>query len=85
MEALIEEARLIKLFKEANFVLYNNKIYKIILADKPIYHKGEGKTDIYLLLKDDFEEIILKISTKKSNADFLENKLNASRAKEIFG
>lgn len=85
MEALTEEARLIKLFKEANFVSYNNKTYKIILADKPTYHKGEGKTDIYLLLKDDFEEIILKISTKKSNADFLENKLNASRAKDIFG
>lgn len=85
MQALTEEMRLINLFKKSDSVLYNNKNYKVVIADKPSYHKGEGKTDIYLLLENDSEKIVLKISTKKSNADFLENKVTASRARDIFG
>lgn len=85
MNALKEEYRIIDLLRQSKTVIYNNKEYQIILADKPTYFKGEGKTDIYLVLKNTDEEVVLKISTKKSNADFLENKVKASRAKEIFG
>lgn len=48
--------------------------------------KGEPKTDIYVLAKDE-KDITreFKISYKKPNADFLENKTSAERAELLFG
>ena len=57
-------------------------------SGKPTTAYGEPKTDIFIRaarvgntnkIKD------FKISYKKTNADFLENKMNASRAEGIFG
>lgn len=61
--------------------------YKVKVADKPKCSTGEPKTDIYVLaynIKTD-KTIELKISVKKTNADFLENKISAERAEQIFG
>ena len=67
-----EEERLIELLKEGTKILYREQERTIILCGRPIYHSGEGKTDIYVLLDDGTE---LKISVKQSNADFLQNKI----------
>jgi len=61
---------------------FNGQERTILIAEKPLYTSGEGKTDIYCRLNDGTE---IKISYKKNNADFLENKLTAKRAKDIFG
>ena len=81
----IAEKRILDLFKPNETFKYENKIYKVVLSGKPTCHNGEPKTDIYILAKSDSDEIEIKISFKKSNADFLENKINAERAEQIFG
>lgn len=81
MKSLEEEKRLKNLLKGAH-IIYKEKNHQIIMAEKPSYCAGEGKTDIYVLL-DNGEEI--KISTKSTSADFLENKISAIRAEQIFG
>ncbi len=73
-------------FVEGNWVRFNGKIYKIKKSGKPTCPKGEPKTDIYILLSDEqFDNIEIKISYKKENADFLENKISAERAEQLFG
>ncbi|MCR3757450.1 hypothetical protein KYB31_00400 [Clostridium felsineum] len=66
---------------------YNNKHYSVILSDKPTCSKGEPKTDLYILVNELENNIKkeLKISFKKSNADFLENKISDKRALAILG
>ncbi|MBR3118570.1 MAG: DNA (cytosine-5-)-methyltransferase [Oceanobacillus sp.] len=68
--------------------VFNNKQYEIILSGKPKCAKGEPKTDIYIRAKSSTngKEIIeIKISYKKENASFLENRINANRAHQLFG
>lgn len=76
-----------KLFAIGSVFIMNNKSYKVISSGKPTCSKGEPKTDIYILAKEldssDLTEI--KISLKKSNADFLENKIGTERALSLFG
>ena len=64
-----------------------NKIWKVIKVAKPTTSKGEPKTDVYILLVEEKTgvEYEIKISIKQSNADFLENKLQAPRAEQLFG
>lgn len=64
---------------------FEGKQYEVVLSDKPTCHKGEPKTDIYILAKSDIDEIEIKISYKKENADFIENKMSAERAEQLFG
>ncbi len=65
---------------------YENEKYTVIFSDKPTCHKGEPKTDIYVLAKDSKgKNKEFKISFKKKNADFIENKTNAERAELLFG
>lgn len=85
MKCLEEENRIIELFRSTNTVNYNGEICQVIFADKPKYTHGEGKTDIFILLKNSTSELPIKISSKQSNADFLENRLKAERAEIIFG
>lgn len=67
------------------FTLHNRK-YTITNSDKPTCDKGEPKTDIYVLANDENDKSLeIKISFKKENADFIENKTNDERAKAIFG
>lgn len=72
--------------KDSTFEI-NNKKYKIISSGKPTCSDGEPKTDIYVLIEDISNSKLceLKISVKKSNADFLENKISAERAEAILG
>lgn len=81
------EQDLIELFTYSdNFILDNNK-YHIIKAGKPRPSLGECKTDVYVLAVQAKKNIKkeFKISIKKSNADFLENKISNERAIELFG
>lgn len=65
-----------------SIIFFKGEKKKILIAEKPLYSHGEGKTDIYCLLDDNTE---IKISYKMDTADFYENKLSAERAKIIFG
>lgn len=65
---------------------HNKKNYTVIISDKPTCKSGEPKTDIYVLAKDKMGiEEEFKISYKKQNADFIENKMNSERAELLFG
>ena len=55
------------------------------ISGKPTCHKGEPKTDIYVLAKSASDKKEIKISYKKENADFIENKMSAERAEQLFG
>lgn len=46
---------------------------------------GECKTDVYFVATHSNERKEFKISVKQDNANFLENKINYDRAKELFG
>lgn len=70
--------------EETEFV-FQNKKYKVILSGKPTCHKGEPKTDIYILAESEYDKVEIKVSYKKENADFIENKMSAERAKQLFG
>lgn len=61
--------------------------YVVKLAGKPQSQRGKGqpKTDIYVLAESSLGEKEIKISYKKENADFLENKMGSDRAEQIFG
>ena len=80
------ERHILSLFNIGSTFKYNNIGYTVINSGKPTCSKGEPKTDIYIAAKDAHCNIIeFKISFKKQNADFLENKTNAERAKQLFG
>ncbi len=80
------ENRIKELFPKGSFFYFKDKKYQVTLCGKPRPTKGECKTDVYIKGIDDKGEVIeLKISVKKENADFLENKISLTRAKEIFG
>lgn len=64
---------------------FQGKQYTVVLSGKPTCHKGEPKTDIYILARSISDEIEIKISYKKENADFVENKISAERAEQLFG
>ena len=77
---------------EENFQFeYRGYRYVVNRVGKPTVAEGEPKTDIYLDLSyvSDYgeipENIIYKISVKKDNADFLENKMTPASAERLFG
>ena len=81
-----EERRIRSLLPVGQTFLLNNEKFKIIFSGKPTCSKGEPKTDIYVFAKSQEDRAIeLKISFKKENADFLENKTNSERAEQLFG
>lgn len=76
------------LFVPLTQIKLNSKDYVILFSGKPTCATGEPKTDIYVRLRSNDcsnKEFELKISVKKSNADFLENKISAERAKALLG
>lgn len=79
------ERRILALMEEGTKFKFKDKVYTVALSGKPTCYKGEPKTDVYILAEsyEDNEEI--KISYKKENADFIENKMSAERAKQLFG
>lgn len=65
---------------------YGDRDYTVTDSGKPSSVSGEPKTDVYIAARsDDGHDLELKISCKKDNADFLENKVSADRARQLFG
>lgn len=80
------ERRIKDILSKGTVFEFQGAQYKIILSDKPTCPKGEPKTDIYILAENDESETAeIKISYKKENADFIENKMSAKRAEQLFG
>ena len=79
------ERRMLSYFKRGLELYYGGDKYTVKEADKPTCSYGEPKTDIYVLLSNARGQKELKISYKKENADFLENKTNSQRAEQLFG
>ncbi|MCU7202487.1 hypothetical protein [Turicibacter sanguinis] len=96
LSASESEKHVLKLFQEGTTFNYNNSTYCVTMSGKPKpskANKGECKTDIYIKASNISEnkssntdkELEIKISYKKPNADFLENKILAQRAHAILG
>lgn len=80
------ERRIATLLRAGNTFFYNGDNFTIINSGKPTCVKGEPKTDIYVEAESEYGDIIeIKITYKKENADFIENKTNAVRAAALFG
>lgn len=80
------ERQILNLFNRGTSFNYEGKNYTVVLSGKPTCGKGEPKTDIYIVAEDSFQSTKeFKISFKKENADFLENKTNSERAAQLFG
>lgn len=80
------ERHILSLFNVGSTFIYANVGYTVTKSGKPTCSKGEPKTDIYIAAEDIHHNIAeFKISFKKQNADFLENKTNAERAEQLFG
>lgn len=79
------ERRILALMKVGAEFVFQGQKYSIVLSGKPTCQKGEPKTDIYILAKSTFDQVEIKISYKKENADFIENKMSAERAEQLLG
>lgn len=80
------ERRIANLLKKGSTFIYRGLKYTVINSGKPVCHKGEPKTDIYVEAESELGDFIeIKITYKKENADFIENKTNEERAKALFG
>lgn len=87
MPDYIESEEKIKdLFPVGETFTFEGKEYRVTVSGKPRPSKGECKTDVYVEARsDDGETKEFKISVKKTNANFLENKIKKERARELFG
>ena len=80
------ERHILSLFNVGATFTYDGIGYTVTKSGKPTCSKGEPKTDIYIAAEDVHHNVTeFKISFKKQNADFLENKTNAERAEQLFG
>lgn len=79
------EREIAALMKVGQKFEFQGKHYSIICSGKPTCYKGEPKTDVYVLAKSASDQIEIKISYKKENADFIENKMSAERAEQLLG
>lgn len=90
MKEFVKAEKLIRQYlKEGTGFKYEGIDYVIKFSGKPRPKKGKGepKTDIYVyaVSTDGKYEKEFKISYKKLNAEFLENKMKKYRAEQIFG
>lgn len=74
-------------FPAGTTFVYDGTEYTVTDSGKPLPQKGKGepKTDIYICAESEVATKEFKISYKKTNADFLENKMKSDRAEQIFG
>ncbi len=79
------ERRILAIMSEGTKFEFEGEQYEVKISGKPTCYKGEPKTDIYILAKSLNGEKEIKISYKKENADFIENKMSAERAQQLFG
>ncbi len=80
-----EERRIKNILSPGTEFIYNDVKYIVLESGKPTCRNGEPKTDIYVLASFEGGTKEFKISYKKGNADFLENKTSADRAEVLFG
>lgn len=79
------ERRILSYFTQGTKIFFKDRMLEVKESGKPTCPHGEPKTDIYVLAADNLGAEEIKISYKKKNADFLENKTNAKRAEQLFG
>lgn len=80
------ERNVLNMFYIGMRFIHDGKAYTVTKVGKPTCSKGEPKTDVFILsISPDNQQLELKISFKKKNADFLENKMSAERALQLFG
>lgn len=79
------ERFILSLFQIGSKLKFEGEIFTVSIAGKPTCFLGEPKTDVYVLLTNEHKQKEIKISYKKDNADFLENKTSAQRAELLFG
>ena len=81
-----EERKIRYLLSAGNMFEMCGEKYVIIISGKPTCRDGEPKADIYVLAKSEIGVMKeIKISFKKENADFIENKTNSERAELLLG
>lgn len=81
----ISERTILSYFTPGTELCCDGRKCTVVEADKPTCQNGEPKTDIFVRLRTETECNDIKISYKQENADFLENKIDAQRAKQLFG
>ncbi|HPH11785.1 MAG TPA: hypothetical protein PKW59_13090 [Thermotogota bacterium] len=89
----IKENKVLGLLCKGNKFIFEHDEYYITLSGKPKCQSvggktgGEPKTDIYVKAvgENSQNEVEIKISFKKKNADFFENKISNERAEQLFG
>ncbi len=81
----LDERRIKAIISVGTTFIFRGSKYTVLKSGKPTCHKGEPKTDIYVLAGTDNGACEFKISYKKDNADFIENKMNAERAELLLG
>lgn len=79
------ERKILSYFTVGTTFIYQGHTYTVDNAGKPTCAHGEPKTDIYIAASCSAGSKEFKISYKKCNADFIENKMSSDRAKQIFG
>lgn len=80
------ERKIAFLLRTGNSFLFNNDKFTIVNSGKPTCVRGEPKTDIYVEAESEHGDVVeIKITYKKENADFIENKTNSERAEALFG
>lgn len=80
------EQHVISLFNNCDSLIWKGREYKDIRAFKPTTSSGECKTDTYVsLIHEDQEIDSIKISIKKDDAEFMGNKLTAVDAESLLG
>lgn len=82
----VAERRIANFFPPGAEFIFAGHRYTVTMSGKPTCRKGEPKTDIYICARSsEGTNLELKISYKKSNADFIENKTTAERAEHFLG
>ena len=79
------EKHILGFFQPGTSFVFKGQTYTVLCAAKPTCPKGEPKTDIFVQARSAGGYADFKISYKQSNADFIENKMNAERAALLFG
>lgn len=84
MDSIENEKRIIKLFKPGTKLLWHGKEVIVLECAKPVVSSGSGecKTDVWVCLNNGDT---IKISVKKEDANYLENRISYERAIELFG
>ena len=83
---IFEEITASKFPVGGNFI-FSNEAYVVLKSGKPRPVAGECKTDLYILARQvkTNEKKEIKISIKKENYEFIENKISLETATDIFG